>query len=107
MRFHALWPDGRPLIDLEKAVVLGGGRVKALTNRAKQLERFAARSFSPEETDQAWKPAGAVQYLALSRHFYGWLEELVAALGDAGCPPSTPGSWLSRKDGTEAAGVGN
>jgi AraC-like DNA-binding protein len=90
VRFHAHWPDGRPLINLSRGVVLGADDSRELTRLAKRLERFAARSFKQADTGMEWKQADAVQYLALNRHFFAWLGEFVRLLTAAGYPPTTP-----------------
>lgn len=90
VRFNALWPDGRPLIRPELGVVLRGAGARKLARLAKRLERFATKSFTLADTGMEWKRADAVQYLALNRHFFAWLEEFVRLISDAGCPPSTP-----------------
>jgi AraC-like DNA-binding protein len=90
MRFNATWPDGRPLISAERGVVLKGVRVRELTRLAKRLERFATRNFTKADTGMEWKRADAVQYLALNRHFYAWLEVFLRLMAEEGCPPTTP-----------------
>jgi AraC-like DNA-binding protein len=90
VRFHALWPDGRALIEPRRAFVLRRKESRTLTRLAVRLERFAARSFVRADTGMEWKQARAEQYLELNRHFFAWLGELAARLADAGCPPTTP-----------------
>ena len=90
MRFNAVWPDGRALINAERGVVLKGESVRGLTRLAKRLERFATRNFTLADTGMEWKRADAAQYLALNRHFFAWLEVFVGLMEAAGCPPSTP-----------------
>lgn len=90
MRFNALWPDGRPLISPERGVVLHGAGARGLARLAKRLERFATENFTLADTGMEWKRADAVQYLALNRHFFAWLEEFVRLMAEAECPPSTP-----------------
>lgn len=90
VRFHAHWPDGRPLINLTRGMVLRAEACRELTRLAKRLERFAAKNFVQADTRMERKQADAVQYLALNKHFFAWLEELVRQLTAAGCPPTTP-----------------
>ena len=90
VRFHAAWPDGRQLINPERGVVLRREDARGLTRLAKRLELFVARSFTRADMEMEWKRADAVQYLALSRHFYAWLEEFLRLMASAGCPPTTP-----------------
>ncbi|PTX97440.1 AraC family transcriptional regulator [Verrucomicrobia bacterium LW23] len=90
VRLHALWPDGRPLIDPRLAFVLPRDATQELSSLAKRLERFATRNFTQADTGMEWKRADAVQYLDLNRHFFAWLTEFVARLAEAGCPPTTP-----------------
>lgn len=90
LRFYASWPDGRVLVNPERGVVLARERAQSLTRLAKRLERFATGSFTLADTGMEWKRADAVQYLALNRHFFAWLEEFVRLMAEAGCPPTTP-----------------
>jgi AraC-like DNA-binding protein len=90
LRFHARWPDGRLLINPVRGVVLGREASRSLTRLAKQMERFSERNFIRADTGMEWKHADAVQYLALNRHFYAWLEEFVRLMNAADCPASTP-----------------
>lgn len=90
MRFNAIWPDGRPLISPGRGIVLKGEGVRGLTRQAKRLERFATKNFTLADTGMEWKRADAVQYLALNRHFFAWLEMFVRLMAESGCPPTTP-----------------
>jgi AraC-like DNA-binding protein len=90
VRFYALWPDGRELINPPRGVVLGRESSRKLTRLAKRLERFADRNFTRADTGMEFKKADAVQYLALNSHFFAWLGELVSQLSAAGHPPTTP-----------------
>ncbi len=90
VRFQAVWPDGRALINPERGVVLRREDSRVLTRLAKRLERFVARSFMQADMGMEWKRADAVQYLDLNRHFCAWLGELVRLMAEAGCPPTTP-----------------
>lgn len=90
VRFTALWPDGRLLINPVHGVVLTRAVSGELTRLAKRMERFAERSFIRADTGMEWKRSDAVQYLDLNRHFYGWLGEFVRLMEAAGCPPTTP-----------------
>lgn len=90
VRFIAMWPDGRPLVSPERGVVLAGEGAGGLSRLAKRLERFAAKNFEQADTGMEWKRADAMQYLALNRHFFAWLEVFVALVEAAGCVPSTP-----------------
>lgn len=90
LRFTAEWPDGRALIRPEAGVVLSGDGARRLERLAKRLERFATRCFTLADTGMEWKRADAAQYLALNRHFFGWLEIFVELMEAAGCRPSTP-----------------
>ena len=90
VRFHAQWPDGRPLINPARGVVLGKEASRGLTRLAERLERFTARNFVKADMGLEWKRADAMQYLALNRHFSAWLEELVRLMAEAGCQPTTP-----------------
>jgi AraC-like DNA-binding protein len=90
MRFIGLWPDGRPLVSPERGIVLRGEGVRTLTRLAKRLEQFATKNFMQADTGMEWKRADAVQYLALNRHFYAWLEVFLGLMTEAGSPPTTP-----------------
>ncbi|AHF91437.1 AraC family transcriptional regulator [Opitutaceae bacterium TAV5] len=90
VRFYALWPDGRELINPPRGVVLGRESSRTLTRLAKRLERFADRNFTRADNGMEFKKADAVQYLALNSHFFAWLGELVGQLSAAGYPPTTP-----------------
>lgn len=90
VRFQATWPDGRTLVERKKTVILRGDSARRLTRLAERLERYAARIFVQADTGMEWKHASAEQYLALNTHFFAWLNELVARLREAGCPPTTP-----------------
>lgn len=90
VRFHAQWPDGRPLINPARGMVLGREESRGLTRLAERLERFTARNFVKADMGLEWKRADAMQYLALNRHFSAWLEELVRLMAEAGCQPTTP-----------------
>ena len=90
VRYYAVWPYGRQLIDPTECVVLARERSQTLTRLATRLERFAARVFTRADTGMEFKRADAAQYLELNRHFFGWLAELATRLEEAGQPPSTP-----------------
>lgn len=90
VRFNAVWPDGRALINAERGVVLRGPGARGLTRLAKRLERFATKSFTRADTGMEWKRADAVQYVALNRHFFAWLEVFLKLMTEAGCAPTTP-----------------
>lgn len=90
VRFYALWPDGRELINPSRGVVLERECSRRLTRLAKRLERFADRNFIRADNGMEFKKADAVQYLALNSHFSAWLSELVGQLSAAGYPPTTP-----------------
>lgn len=90
VRFHAQWPDARPLLDPKKPYVLERRNAAKLTHLAKRLERFAAKNFQQADTGMELKQASAVQYLALEERFFSWLGELIGRLEQAGCSPGTP-----------------
>jgi AraC-like DNA-binding protein len=90
VRFHANWPDGRPLINLDQPLVFPGHSYPRLARAAKQMERFADRSFHETGTHMEWIQASSVDYLKLNTLFSIWLRELLIVLEDLGISPTLP-----------------
>jgi AraC-like DNA-binding protein len=86
VRFEAIWPDGRPLFDRSRSIVVPEEEGRKLTRIGERLARIVERSAS-ENLALEQTPHTLENFLEGERVFYGWLVAYCALMKERGQLP--------------------